>query len=372
MDLTKLLKYYTKNILGWKTKRKIVVFTVDDYGNVRVASKQARQKMDEDGLKRISHFDVYDTLETEEDLLALFEVLNSVKDKNNHSAVFTPFALSSNINFEAMRENGFEEYVYENLPETFNKINGNSNVYKLWLQGIEEGIFVPEFHGREHLNIKVLMYLLKLHNKEVKSCFENRSYTSISSRPFSRINFTAALGYHDYVENEQLKLIVKDGLDQFEKVFGFRSIYLTSPNSPESDCLHPTLFESGIKYIDAPIVKKQLIQDNKTHISFQYSGKSNNNNQRYLVRNAVFEPQADSRINWVEYGLKQIEIGFTMHRPVNISSHRVNFCGHVDPNVRKFGLQNLKALLEGIVKRWPDVEFMSAREMITALEKENT
>lgn len=371
MNLTKQLYYFTKNFLGWKTKRKIVVFCVDDYGNVRVHSKQARQKMDEDGLKSISRFDVYDSLETEEDLLALFEVLNSVKDKNNHPAVFTPFALPSNINYEAMREVRFEEYIYENLPETFNKLNGNSNVYKLWLEGVENGIFVPEFHGREHLNIKVLMYLLKIQNKEVKSCFNNRSYTSISSQPFSRINYTAAFGIQNHIDNEQLKDVITDGLIQFEKVFGYKSIYFTAPNTPESNFLHPTLFESGINYIDAPIVKKQTNQNNKSHLSFQYTGKSNNYNQRYLVRNAVFEPDADSNINWVEYCLKQIEIGFAMNKPVNISSHRVNFCGHIDPNVRKFGLQNLKALLKGIVKKWPDVEFMSAREMITALEIEN-
>jgi len=31
-----------KNIWGWRTSRKIVVFSVDDYGNVRLDSRQAR------------------------------------------------------------------------------------------------------------------------------------------------------------------------------------------------------------------------------------------------------------------------------------------------------------------------------------------
>jgi hypothetical protein len=31
-----------KNLVGWRTKRKIVVISVDDYGNVRLDSKKAR------------------------------------------------------------------------------------------------------------------------------------------------------------------------------------------------------------------------------------------------------------------------------------------------------------------------------------------
>ncbi|MBL0012861.1 MAG: hypothetical protein IPP30_03640 [Flavobacterium sp.] len=89
-----------KNSIGWKTKRKIVVFSVDDYGNVRLHSKEARAKLDQAGLKVYSRFDLYDTLETKQDLEQLYAVLDSVKDKNGRSAVFTPFSLPCNIDFE--------------------------------------------------------------------------------------------------------------------------------------------------------------------------------------------------------------------------------------------------------------------------------
>jgi len=42
---------HLKNIPGWKTKRKLIVFSVDDYGNVRLDSKKARDNMDKAGLK---------------------------------------------------------------------------------------------------------------------------------------------------------------------------------------------------------------------------------------------------------------------------------------------------------------------------------
>ena len=33
------IRNHIKNISGWRTNRKIIVFSVDDYGNVRLSSK---------------------------------------------------------------------------------------------------------------------------------------------------------------------------------------------------------------------------------------------------------------------------------------------------------------------------------------------
>src|SRR5690554_6806678 len=161
-----------KNIYGWKTNRKLVVISVDDYGNVRLDSKEARQNMDEAGLKIHTHFDVFDSLETREDLEALYDVLSSVKDKNGNPAVFTPFAMPCNINFEAMAEKDYSEYVYELLPETYKKLsakdpNAYSGTWGLWKEGIDKGLMKPQFHGREHLNLKVFNEKIKHRDVEV-------------------------------------------------------------------------------------------------------------------------------------------------------------------------------------------------------------
>ena len=61
----------------------------------------------------------YDSLETRADLERLFDVLQSVKDKNGHPAVITANALSSNPVFEKIEASGFQEYYYEPFTETF-------------------------------------------------------------------------------------------------------------------------------------------------------------------------------------------------------------------------------------------------------------
>jgi hypothetical protein len=70
-----------------------------------------------------------------------------------------------------------------------------------------------------------------------------------------------------------------------------------------------------------------------------------------IVRNVVFEPGEQGNIGWPDYTLRQIEAAFRMRKPAIISSHRVNFCGHIDKENRNKGIRDLKELLDKLVTR---------------------
>jgi len=357
-----------KNLFGWRIKRKIVVFSVDDYGNVRLDSKEARQCMDEEGLKTLNRFDALDTLETREDLDALFNVLQSVKDKNGRHAVFTPFALPCNIDFEKMAEEGYESYHYELLSDTFKKLSDKhpkaySGAYELMKEGIKEKIFLPQFHGREHINLKVFEEKLKNRDHELMTALKYRSFTSISSSGYSTISAAAAFDFWKYEENEKFDEIIRDGLIAFKKVFGYPSNHFNAPAGREHPVIHNVLHKNGVEYLDTPLIKKEHQGNGKYKTVFNYTGKKNQFGQIYLVRNVVFEPTEERGVNWVDYTMNQIEAAFRWNRPAIISSHRVNFCGHIDPENREKGLCALRELLKRITEKWPEVEFMAANEL---------
>jgi len=143
--------WHLKNLGGKRTSKKLVVFSVDDYGNVRLDSASARASMDAAGMPCYSRFDALDTLETSTDLEALYDVLRSVKDSKGNHAVFTPFALPCNIDFEKMADNGYQQFFYENLPDTYSKLESlqpaaYQGAWKLWQQGINDGIMSSAFH----------------------------------------------------------------------------------------------------------------------------------------------------------------------------------------------------------------------------------
>ena len=309
-----------KNIYGWKTNRKIVVISVDDYGNVRLDSKQARENLDKAGLKILSRFDAYDTLETREDLELLYETLSSVKDKNNKSAVFTPFALPCNINFESMEEDGNTKYIYELLPETYQKLelkdsNNYKGAWKLWKEGIDKGFMKPQFHGREHLNLKVFKEKLAQKDHEVITALQNRSYTSISKSDYSTIGYTAAFEFNNFEENEVFKEIIKDGLNKFERVYGYHSTHFNPPGGREHPVIHQYLKDNGVKYLDTPLIKQEHQGGGKYKRIINYTGKKNELGMIYQVRNVVFEPTDDRGFDWVNYSFNQIETAFRWNRP---------------------------------------------------------
>lgn len=362
------IKQDAKNLIGWRTRRKVLVISVDDYGNVRLASKKAREELDRAGLKAISRFDAYDTLETREDLEMLYEVLKSCKDKNGRSAVFTTFALPCNIDFEQMEEENYSHYRYEYLPQTYEKLAAvHSEAYRgAWLllqEGISKGLMVPQFHGREHFNVKIFEDRLHRRDKELITSLRSRSLASLSSSDADGPGYTSAFGFRSFSENHGFESIIQEGLDAFEKVYGYRAVHFTPPGGGEHHIVHGYSGKHGIAYVDVPMVKNEYQGQGKYQRRFYYTGKRNSADITYVVRNVVFEPTENDAKGAVNHAMKQIEAAFRWNRPAIISSHRVNFCGHVDPRNRKEGLAALEELLKRITNKWPDVEFMSANQL---------
>jgi hypothetical protein len=160
-----------KNLLGWKTKRKIVVIESDDWGSIRMSSNEAIKKLTSYGANlSSSRYDLYDSLECNEDLEELFNVLISFKDANNKSPVFTGVNVVANPDFDKIKEGNFKQYYYEPFTETLKKYPQHDKVYDLWKKGINERLIVPQFHGREHLNVNRWMRALQAgSNGELKA-----------------------------------------------------------------------------------------------------------------------------------------------------------------------------------------------------------
>lgn len=357
-----------KNLTGTKTRRKLVVIYVDDYGSIRVRDKQAYNNLLKAGLAVDKTRYGYDTLCTTEDLQMLFDVLTSVKDKNGHHAVFTPFANIANPDFEKIKESGFQQYYREPFTKTMERLGDAYNgTYELWKQGIAEGIFRPEYHGTEHISVWRFMKALQEGHKSTMLSFENESVASPFFPDEPKIdNATAVFDIVKASDNDSLKTDIKVGLDMFEELLGYRAVQFTPGAAIYSPLLHESLLQNGIKSIHVQRYKAYPLGEGKFVKSFLYTGKKNEVGQHYIVRNCVFEPFLDDRthnLNAVNNCLLNIEAAFRMHAPAMVSTHRVNFAGAIEPTHRDESLNDLRLLLTEIVKRWPDVEFVSGNQI---------
>lgn len=159
---------------AWKTDRKIVVFESDDWGSIRMPSIEVYQHCLNKGYQVDKNiFSKYDSLASEEDLILLFDLLLQFKDSRGNHPVITANCLVTNPDFERIKENGFQKYEYELITETFKKYPKHNHCFDLWIKGLDEGIFMPQSHGREHLNVSRFMTDLQAKNPHANFAFEN-------------------------------------------------------------------------------------------------------------------------------------------------------------------------------------------------------
>ena len=63
------------------------------------------------------------------------------------------------------------------------------------------------------------------------------------------------------------------------------------------------------------------------------------------------------------FGYRVMREVFKNGRPAIIGTHRVNFMGSLDENNRKNNLRQLKMLLNAIMEKWPEAEFMTTDQL---------
>lgn len=367
--LKSALRVNASNVPGWRTKRHIVVIESDDWGSIRMSSLESFDRMLKAGMPvDKSHYNLYDALECNDDLIALMETLSKFKDITGRPPVFTGVNVVANPDFEKIKQNGFTEYVYEPYTETCKRYDNHERVYELWKEAIAKRLIVPIFHGREHLNAQFWLRALQTGNKSTLLGFENEVTGMPGIKGEKLPDFQAAFDIDTVADLPYQKEVIKTGLDLFEQLYGYRAKYFVPTNGPFNNSLESDLFESGIRYINTGKRQREPLGDGQYRVNKRYLGDKNQYGQIYLTRNCFFEPSANgdespANWNWVDSCLKEIEIAFRWHKPATISSHRVNYIGYLHPENRENGLRHLSELLSRMLKRWPDIEFMTSVEL---------
>lgn len=358
------LKNNAINIPGWHTQRKIVVIESDDWGAIRMPSRIVYDKLLRAGYSVDNRpYEKYDSLASGEDLSMLFEVLTRFRDKNGNHPVITANSLVANPDFEKIKESSYSEYHYELFTETLKRYPDHANSFNLWKEGMSYGVFFPQFHGREHINVGSWMKALQCGDKDALLAFEY-GLPGIFPRnnPQAGNQFVVALKFADLAEFENIKVILKDGLQLFSKIHGYDSVSFIAPCNVWHPDYAQTLKENGVNIIQGSSV--QLVPSlDKTGKKYHYLGQKNELGQYFLIRNCSFEPAEKQNIDNIDDCLNSINNAFRWRKPAVISSHRVNYIGSIFPENRDRNLKGLEVLLTRILEKWPDVEFMTSAQL---------
>ena len=351
---------------GFKTNRKIVVFESDDWGTIRMPSKEVFDKMTKLGLDTVGNpYNTNDSLATSEDLSALFNVLSMYKDKNGVSPKITANTCMVNPDFEKIKASNYTEYLYEPFTKTLERYPNCS--FESWNEGIIAGIFVPQLHCREHLNVERWMKELQNGNKELLQAFELGTWGNRFNNLTESVVQGLIVNDENSLASQEQSLI--EAMQLFETIFGFTSKSFIAPCYTWNPEINPILKRLGVEYLQGTYIQHTSSKGVATGRINHYMGEMNKEGQIYLTRNAYFEPTSNPQMG-ADACLKNIEQAFRLNKPAVISTHRLNFIGAIRPENRDNNLRAFSSLLQSIVKRWPDVEFMSSDELGDLIREE--
>lgn len=365
-DLNAHLRRLWVNARGWRTRRRLLVLDSDDWGSVRMPDQRVKARLLAAGL-RVDQcpYMSLDSLASADDLQALFGLLRGVRDRHGQHPVLTANCVMANPDFEAIRRNGFATYYFELFTETLKRYPGCESSFKLWQQGMADGLFKPQFHGREHLNVARWMRALKEGVKVVHRAFDLGVFgisRQLSSELPSSLLEAYAVDTPDDVA--AVDAIIAEGLSLFKMLFGCSPQSFIAPNYVWSSSNERIASAQGVLFIKGQ--RRQVLpiyQGTRSRLVTHYTGEENALGQHYLVRNSFFEPALYPGKDSSGSCLTQIAAAFALGKPAIVCSHRLNFIGGLREENRCRNLEMLGVVLKTVLKRWPDVEFVSSDQL---------
>lgn len=355
------------NHAGWKTQKKYVLFESDDWGSIRNSSPEAHQALIDrgDGTDQ-DPFTRYDALASDDDLELLFDVLTAFRDCQGNHPIITANCAVANPDFDKIRESNFEKYYFEPFTETLKRHKSHENSFNLWQSGMDAGIFYPQLHCREHLNINQWLSDLRDGNKGLRFAFDHHMISGRSAiTKNNKFAYMDAFNYCGSQSDHVLEEIAADAVALFKEIFGYESRSYIASCYVWSDSLERILAQHKIEFIQGG--NYQLLPTDKGYGHFQKKtnriGDRNRYDQLYLIRNCHFEPSMGKGSHEVDLCLAQINNSFRWGRPATICTHRLNYVGFINKLNRDRNLPLLDELLSQILKRWPGVEFITSTEL---------
>jgi hypothetical protein len=368
--IKKSLQSFYINKFSKKFSARFLILESDDWGTIRMNSTAVYQSLSDAGYPlSLCPYTRNDALESNDDMELLLEVLSSVKDANNKPAVLTANWIAANPDFSRIRDADYSAYFFEPSVLTLQRYPNADRVHQLQREGLHSGIFFPQFHGREHVHVYRWLMELKNQNRLLQQAFDAEMISfNTSQNPGCEADYMDVYNAWNETDMNMSLQSIKEGLNMFKETWGYTSQTAIAPCyywHPQ----HERMFsEMGVELLQGMLVQKQpILQNGSWRKKYHHTGQTNRIGQKYGVRNVMFEPSLTNDDSAVPNALKSTRKAFESYRPAIVSTHRLNYIGRIDPNNRDKGLMQLHEFLSGVVKEWPDVQFIHSAQFADLL-----
>ncbi|OYU85067.1 MAG: hypothetical protein CFE24_03665 [Flavobacterium sp. BFFFF2] len=370
-SITSFLRQSATNFKGKGLSGKVVVIESDDWGSIRTPRKGAHELLEKFGIKwQKSPYLSFDHPASAQDVVALLDVLKRHTNQLGQHPILTANVNTSNPDFDFIRNNQFQEYRAQPIQQTFEQLfTPSENPLAVWKQGIAESLFYPQFHGREHVHVATWLKLLKQKDPLFTAAFD-LGFWGITPEMYPKLKTNIQAAFDGPIAENKAFIAnsIQEGVAQFDTLFGFKPKTFIPTNYIWTDAYNDILIENGFTGVQG--MKFQLLPKETLTASRTMSRRWNGQNRGGLiqtVRNTVFEPSfyaIDQRNHLVDQCLMQLSNAFLWRKPAVISIHRLNFSSQLNTQNRDVNLMLLDELLAKMLKRWPEIVFLTAEQLI--------
>jgi len=303
-----------------------------------------------------------DCIETPHDITALEQVLARHVSSTGSSPKFTANFVMANPDFETIEGSGFQSYHYTPYFEEQSLFDGPA-LAAAWSGAIGRGSFGPQLHCREHVKWWTWMEDLRRKGTDATATFDLRMCGVPRVCSGTQTSYFQPIYVEDnYIRSNPQAMAdtVLEGAGLFEAHFGRKSETTIAPVAFWNDGIEALWNEAAIKGIQSPWLQSLKTDDKLSHIP-RYLGQTNRHGQTYLLRNCTFEPR--KRSLGFDRCFADVSRAFRFRKPAVISTHRVNYVGSVEPSGAAQAREELDRLIQSILTRWPETEFLTSDEL---------
>ncbi len=292
----------------------------------------------------------------------VFNVLKSNKDSTGRNAVLTANIVLSVPDVDKINADNDKNYhrvlLNEHSPEIFNNM----------LRGMEEGIFVPQLHGLEHLNSEAFISLWHTNDRRLSSAHSTSNWWNWEEldSPLQGHYVNGANLPTCPISSEKSLKIIKTATDTFSNLFGFPSLTTVAPCYLWDDEIEVNWLKNNILFIQTAGYRCTGRDINGGYIQAPQvirMGAKNTIDQTYLVRNVMYEP-VDGNHTFND-AIEEAKIANKQALPISISTHRYNYTRSEQECHN--ALSGLDKLLKHISLNFTRVRFLSSPELASSL-----
>lgn len=231
--------------------------------------------------------------------------------------------------------------------------------------GIAAGVFSPQLHGMEHYWPDAIVKAARS-QEDVRSWLMQDGIPRAEDLPSalqSRWTDASQLPSRPLPE-DVIARAVRHEVAGFAEVFGAPDV-VVPPTFVWTESVETAWAVNGIRFLVTPGTR-YVGRDAKGRLIGRgecfYSGETSPSGITYLVRDDYFEPALGHD---AERALRAIRAKVRTGRPALLETHRFNFTGAKVPLQRS--IEELDRLLDAARRAFPDLRFVSTRELGTAI-----